>query len=328
MQNGFYLISRALFSVLVLGLISFAVYNFFIMKKPTPVFNSPVSSYKGDETTSVGQIAKIEPQSNSVRSQQTATTNSSGLSKVVSNALEGTQGTYAIVIKNLKTGESFEQNPHMILPPASMYKLWVMTVAYKQVEEGTLTMDTKMARNVADLNRLFKISDEDAELTEGGFTFTVAEALERMITVSHNYAAYMLTEKIGLKSIAPFLRNYGLLESKVGVNGNLPTSSAADMKLYFEMLYGGKLAGTQATAEMITLLKKQQFKYALPKYVPEEVQMAHKTGNIDEYTHDGGIVYGTKGDYIIVVMTKSNNPEAAEERMALVSKAVWEYFEK
>ena len=54
----------------------------------------------------------------------------------------------------------------------------------------------------------------------------------------------------------------------------------------------------------------------------------HKTGELGGMKHDVGIVSGPSGDYIIVLMSDSNNPKAAAERMAKVSENVFNYMSK
>ena len=88
-----------------------------------------------------------------------------------------------------------------------------------------------------------------------------------------------------------------------------------------------QLTDEEYTVKMLELLKDQRLNNKLPLYLPLAVQVAHKTGEIDEYSHDAGIVNALNGDYIIVIMTKSDDPESANERIALVSKAVYNYFE-
>ena len=79
---------------------------------------------------------------------------------------------------------------------------------------------------------------------------------------------------------------------------------------------------------MIALLKQQTLNDKLPKYLPENVEIAHKTGEIDRFSHDAGIVFFEKGDYIIVVLSETDNSPAANERIADISKKVFEYFNK
>lgn len=77
---------------------------------------------------------------------------------------------------------------------------------------------------------------------------------------------------------------------------------------------------------MLTLLKNQKLNNKLPKHLPTKTVIAHKTGEIDLFTHDAGIVFSPHGDYIIVVMSETEFPPAADARIANISKSVFEYF--
>ncbi|MBI3887855.1 serine hydrolase [Candidatus Microgenomates bacterium] len=65
----------------------------------------------------------------------------------------------------------------------------------------------------------------------------------------------------------------------------------------------------------------------LPKYLPE-VLVAHKTGTLDRFQNDVGIVFTPLGDYAISVFSESDSVYGAEERIALISKSVYDYFSK
>ncbi len=248
------------------------------------------------------------------------------LKEVVDKALEGTKGTYGIVIQNLKTNEIYYANEHKVFDTGSLYKLWVMATVYNQIQNGQLQEDQVLSQDIATLNRKFYIDPEVAEQTEGTITFTVHDALNQMITISHNYAALLLTEKIRLSSVATFLKENDFIESTVGIDGSTPTATPFDIALFLEKLYKDELANQQYTNEMINLLKNQQLNDGLPKYLPDKSKIANKTGEIDFLKHDAGIVFTDKGDYIIVVMSESNSPPGAQERIALVSKGVFNYF--
>lgn len=248
------------------------------------------------------------------------------LENAVNSALEGSNGTYAIAVKNLKNGESYYLNEHQVFDAGSMYKLWIMAEAYGQIQNGALSEDEFLSEDVAALNSKFNISEDNAELTEGSVTLSVADALSQMITISHNYAAFLLTEKIKLSSVNLFLEKNGFKESNVGINGENPTTTASDIALFFEKLYKLQLANQENTNKMLDLLKKQQLNNKLPKYLPQGVIVAHKTGEIDYSSHDGGIVFSPKADYIIVVFSKSDIPASTDERIAQISKNVYEFF--
>ncbi len=248
------------------------------------------------------------------------------LEKVVENSLKGSQGTYAIVIKNLKTNESYTQLADKEFETGSLYKLWIMVVVFKEIEAGNLKEDDELSEDISTLNQVFAIDSDSAELTEGTITLTVRDALNQMITISHNYAALLLTEKIKLSKVATYLRENSLNRSSVGTDGDSPKSTASDIALFLEQLYKGQLVSPEASQKMIELLKKQQLNDGLPKYLPEGTGVANKTGDIDYLKHDAGIVFAPGGDYLIVIMSESDNPAGAMERIALVSKAVYDYF--
>lgn len=262
--------------------------------------------------------------SGSIKAQES---NYSSLEEAVNKPLEGTKGKYAVVVKNLKTSESYSRNKDDSFEPGSLYKLWVMAEVYDQIQKGDLKEDQVLSRGIATLNNDFGISPDVAEQTSGTITKSVSDALHQMITISHNYSALLLSQKIKLSSTKAFLQEHGFNQSRVGTDGDTPKTTASDIAIFYEKLYNEQLANEENTRIMLDLLKKQQLDHKLPKYFPEGTEIAHKTGELGWFSHDGGIVYSDKGDYIIVVLSESESPAGAEDRIALVSKAVYDYFD-
>lgn len=247
------------------------------------------------------------------------------LSGVVSDSLKDTKGAYALVIKNMKTGKDYKLNEDKVYEAGSLYKLWVMATAYEEIKKGELKEDEILSEKIEILNQKFEIEEEEAELTEGIVTMTVQDALNQMISISHNYAALLLTEEIGNSQVKKFLKENGFLDSDLGIP---PKTTASDIALFFEKLYRGELVSKEYSQKMIDLLIKQQLNDGLPKYLPKGTEVAHKTGDIGWFKHDGGIVFTDKGDYIIVVFSETSSPAGAQERIAQLSKEVYEYFTK
>src|SRR3989344_2932858 len=164
------------------------------------------------------------------------------LEKGIQEALQGAKGNYSIVIKDLKTGEGYAVNAQRMYDTASLYKLWVMATAYQQIQQGKLKENEQLSEDIVVLNDTFQIASESAESTEGNITLPVNAAVKQMITISHNYAALLLSKRVGLTNVAIFLKNKGLVQSSVGVTGGEPHTTAADIALFFEKLYKGELA--------------------------------------------------------------------------------------
>lgn len=302
--------SRKRFFILLLVLLGL-IYYFFL--RPQDSKESLLSSKSSGSFA--GEFLNTANQANSLK-------------EAVESSLEGTQGTYSVVIKNLNTGESYTRDGEREYEAGSLYKLWVMGEAFRQIEEGNLNEDDVLSQDIAILNEKFGIATDSAEQKEGQITLTVSEALNQMITISHNYAALLLTEKLKLSKVAAFLQSNGFNVSSVGTEGDVPVTTASDIALFFEKLYKGNLANSANSKKMMDLLLNQKLNNKLPKNLPDGVQIAHKTGELGFISHDAGIVFSSKGDYIIVVLSKSSNPKGANERIAKVSESVFNYFNK
>ncbi|MCX8008387.1 MAG: class A beta-lactamase-related serine hydrolase [Patescibacteria group bacterium] len=232
-------------------------------------------------------------------------------------------GKFSIVIQHFQTGEYYAINEHDIFQPASLYKLWVMATTMEKIQNGELSKDTQLTENVQSLNEAFQISSESAELKEGIVSYTVYDAINQMIGISHNYAALLLSKTIRNKTVQSFLDTNGFYESKIG---QPPQITAADTALFLKKLYHGELINPELSQEMLSILKKQKITRKLPKHLPKHISIAHKTGELGQYSHDAGIVFHETGDYMIVVLTETQDPLKTEERIADFSHDVFIYF--
>jgi len=247
------------------------------------------------------------------------------LEEVIGGVLSGATSTYGVVVKNFRTNETYMYQEKEPFETASLYKLWVMATVYDQIEKNVLKETDMLSQDIAVLNKEFAIASEAAEQTEGVVTYTVGVALEKMITISDNYAALLLSERVGNSTIQQWLTNNGFSASFLG---SPPKTTASDIALFLEKLYNGQLIDKTYSQKMIDLLKKQKLNNKLPKYLPEDSVIAHKTGELGGYTHDAGIVYTDKNTYSIVLLSVGENPDGAEERMSRISSVVFDYFEK
>ncbi len=250
---------------------------------------------------------------------------SSGLKNIVESKFEGVQGTYAVYVKNLKTGEQYAYNENEEFLTASLYKLWTMGAVYDQIETGKLEKSKTLSASIESLNKQFNIATEEAELTEGEITRTIDEALEQMITISHNYSALLLTSTVRLATVRDFIDKYGFGNTVFG--NNPPKSTAVDVAKFYELLYNKEIVNEMYSEEMMARLKRQRLNDRIPAKLPDNIQIAHKTGELYGYKHDAGIVFAPSGDYIIVMMSETKNPGTAIEVMAELSEEVYDYFE-
>lgn len=247
------------------------------------------------------------------------------LRKVVEQALQDSQGTYSVAIKNLKTGEEYYREADRHFDAGSLYKLWVALAVLESIEKGEISPDETLVGRVLEINKILGVSGEDAELQGGEVEFTVKSALAQMIEISHNYAAVLLTQKVTSQKVQQSLNNLGLKNTLIETEGR-PKTTARDLSTFLGKVYEKKDVSASASAQLVDLLASQKLNDKIPKYLPNGIRVAHKTGEIDFQEHDAGIVFAPFGDYITVVLSETDSPTAAAERIANLSKEVYEYF--
>lgn len=246
----------------------------------------------------------------------------SQLQKLLDLEVQGQKGTYGIYIKNLVDSKNATINPDLKFQSASLYKLWVMAATFQMIKDGQLSEDEILASNKFDLYTALGL-DVAQEAKEERLSYSISNAIEQMIVISDNDAAYILTNRIGINKISDFLKRYGFSDSSIS---QPPTTTARDISNFYQKLYMGEIVDRENSSKMLEMLKRQSLNDRIPKNLPQEVKVAHKTGEIDTFKHDAGIVYG-KNPYILVILTDTSSPQEAAQWTADFSKLIYDYFE-
>ncbi len=240
------------------------------------------------------------------------------LEEVIRSSLGDEVDSYGVVVKNLVSGAVAEVNPHKPFETASLFKLWVMYEVYKQVELGLLQMDEELL--VTPYYASFDAGSLPVEVCD---TLTVRHALWAMITYSDNTSGFLLLDRVGPGNINRDLQALGLTESAFGQEDVI--STAADMALFLEMVVLQAAVSSEASREMLDLMLAQKVRDRLPALLPPDTEVAHKTGNLAEVTHDVGIVYAPQPTYIIAVLSDRGGES---EPIAVLSRAIYDYVNR
>lgn len=227
-------------------------------------------------------------------------------------------GTYGVAALSLDDGRLVSINADEVFPTASMYKLLVMYRVFQQIETGDLALGDRITIHESDM----------AEAGYGDFwpgaSPTVEEALEAMITVSSNAAAYALTRNVGgWDEVVAAAQELGMGDT---IRDDCFLSTPADMLRFFEQLADRSLVSPWASQQMIELLLRQQVNDRIPALLPEGVEVAHKTGELAQVRNDGGIVYQPEGSYLLVVMSRGIDPSEATEAESEISRMVYDRY--
>ncbi len=228
---------------------------------------------------------------------------------------------------------------------ASTMKVPVMIELFRQAETGKLSLDDRLPiknqfRSIADGSAylLSEGDDSDADVYRNvGKTMTLGALCEAMITVSSNFAANLLIERLGGENI----RN---TVTKLGADGMVVLRGVEDQKAFdlgmnnattaralavlMQKLATGQAVSAKADAAMVAMLKDQKFNDAIPAGVPPGTPVAHKTGTINRIHHDAAIVYGTR-PYVLVVLVRGIQAQKVSAVLtATISREVWSTLSK
>ena len=255
-------------------------------------------------------------------------------------------GTVAVAFYNLSDPEdSLLINVDEKFHAASTMKVPVMIELFKQANQGKINLgDSILLKNefksIVD-SSLYRmdISDDsdDVVYQQIGTRVALRDLMRSMITVSSNLATNVLIELVGAKKVTATMEDLGAhnmevlrgVEDQKAYDQGLSNSTTARDLLLIMKAIADSTAGTpEDCATMIDILKEQQFNDVIPRYLPEDVSVAHKTGFITGIHHDAAIVYLPDGRaYVLVLLSKKlNDFDQGTEQLAEISKAVYEYM--
>src|SRR3989344_2847045 len=218
---------------------------------------------------------------------------------IISKYGEKIDGDISIYYKNLTTEETILIDADKTYYMASLYKV------------------------ILSLFILDKIKNEELKLTDkvGSSSATIEQALDKIITESNNEYAEALADHYTWQTIADDMR------AKLGIKFNLGKNLEISVKnvgiLFEDIALSLKVTGDQSSY-LLNLLKDQKKISKLPKYLPESIYSHNKTGEFEDFSHDAGIFYTPKANYILVFMSKTKLPGVTNEQMALMSKEIYE----
>jgi len=258
---------------------------------------------------------KVEPSAQTVK-----------LQKQVEEIAAAHRGKVAFYAKNLKTGETAGLNADEVVRTASTIKVAALIEGFYQIKDGKKKLEDKVT-----------LKKEDVVGGSGAFTFlrapvelTVEDVLMFMTIYSDNTGTNLAIDQFGLKNINDRITAMGLKNTyfykKVfkPAEGPLPAdqpkyglgkTTPREMAEMLESVDRCDLGDKELCAKMLDMLKKQQHRDAIPRYIEvsdtSEVPsgIANKTGSLNALRADVGIVYTKGGNKILISAFTDDNKD-------------------
>ena len=249
------------------------------------------------------------------------------LEALLTEMIGGEDGTWSIYVKNLDTDVSIVINDEPVYA-ASLIKLFVMEKTFRDMDmlidnDAAYTGSEEESRQkiMTTLENMIEISDNESynELVR---IESSSRSFSEGCTIINNY----LQDSIYSETrIYHTLSPSNTEEERISSNRN--HTSAVDCGMLLEAIYDGTCVSEDASSQMLDLLLAQQTRGKIPAGVPEDIEVANKTGETDETQHDAAIVYGEDTDYILCVLSDEvPDSNAAASLISDISSEVYVYL--
>jgi beta-lactamase class A len=106
-------------------------------------------------------------------------------------------------------------------------------------------------------------------------------------------------------------------------------SSARDMGRLLEMIATNKAASEKSCKEMLRMMGRQQFRTRIPRFLMDDANTPHKTGDFPPYiANDVGLIETPAGRVVVVFFSAHHRGyyQELEDAIGRMSEQVWAYF--
>lgn len=262
-------------------------------------------------------------------------------------------GHLGVMAKNLVTGETVAYNATERFPTASVIKLPVMAAFFHEVDRRAVDPDMRITLLADD-----KKQDSGVlQFLSNSSTFTLLDAVKLMIVLSDNTGTNLVLDRMGathmerLKVVNDFLVSKGLKNTRLlnrlyswdtkqstpeGIRYGIGVSTPEDMVTLLEALHRKTLAEPASCDAMMAILKAQFYGDMIPQLLPRwtcsSLEVAHKTGSVQESKVDVGLVLSDRATIAMAIFI-DKHPDHDEEGANLgtalgahVARALWNHF--
>jgi len=273
--------------------------------------------------------------------------NTQTLFEQINQEIKKCRGDFAVAFEDLSDANNqLIINGDEVFHAASTMKTPVMVEVFRQASMGKFSLDDSLIvknefKSIVDGSTFsldIKDDGDDKIYSQIGQKKRIYDLVYDMITVSSNLATNLLIELVGASNVTETMKSYGLNNIKVlrGVEdikafelGLNNTVNAIDLMNLYKLIGKREILSEKDCDEMIKILSDQKFNDKIPRYLPENIKVAHKTGNITGVEHDSGIIFLPDGrKYVLVILSKNlEDNERGKETIGKISKIIYEYFD-
>lgn len=230
------------------------------------------------------------------------------------------KGGYSILYASFTNNRFFGINEHQIYTGASVNKVPIIAVLYRLAHSGAMKLDENVTMRKEDVK---DYGTGVLRYQEPGSVYSLKTLAKLSLQQSDNTAVYLIATHIGMDKIQKTINAWGLTQTDMANN----KTSLADMKRLFEKIYKREVTSDALTRELLGFMTNTDIEDRLPRFLPKDARVYHKTGDTLGSIHDVGIVERNGNTFFIGVMTSdiAGREEDVAETIGEIAKKVYEY---
>jgi beta-lactamase class A len=242
--------------------------------------------------------------------------NDAALQQQLQSEITPYQGKVALFASDLRSGRTVALDADTPVPTASVIKLTILYDALKAIEEGQASFADRLV-----LTKANQVGGSGVlGLFDTPLTVTLKDALTMMVVVSDNTATNLAIDRLGLQNIDRRIQSLGLKNTWLYKKVFLPPppnapadqqtfglgkTTAREMASVMQRFATCDSIPQNLCATAISMLKNQTDRDAIPRYLGS-LEVANKTGALDNVRNDVAIVYAKNGPIIISAFSYDN----------------------
>jgi beta-lactamase class A len=263
------------------------------------------------------------------------------LQTLLNESVKGFQGDVGVYVRNVKTGKVASINADSLFPTASMIKIPITIGMFNKIEKGELDYDTILTYKDS---LAYGVGEDIVASLKHNEKISLAKVMMLMITTSDNTASLWCQSMAGTGStINTWLADNGFTHTRV--NSRTPgreedrtrygwgQTTPREMAELVVRIREGKVISERSSERIYRNLIRIYWDGNALSQIPPYVQVASKSGAVDQSKSEVVLVNAPHGDYVFCVITKNQKDTqwtADNEGYVLIrniSKLLWHYFE-
>ena len=243
-------------------------------------------------------------------------------------------GVLGVEILDLTSEGNLSLNADEVFPTASTIKIAILAELYRQAQQGKLKLSDFYTVQSSDLVGGSGIAQA---LTPGATRLTLRDVAVLMVSVSDNSMTNVLIDRVGMENVNAMLDGLGLshtrlrrkmMDVKAAAEGRENVATPHELALLLKSLYENRVLNSQFTQDYFQVLSVHKESY-IPRYLPEDLRIANKPGELEGVRNDCGIVFTGRRPYVLCAMSSYVRHERdAGDAISRISEAAWRMFDR